>query len=192
MFEHAGGGQPASNAGTDYKKLFENASDLHKRAVRALYKEAGLEVNADLEKINAAPRIAAKQSALDWWAAVPGRTPTGVPKVPVLRFHTVGDLAVPISLLEGYEAKARTNRSDLYRQAVVDGPAHCTFTTGESMAAIETVLNRVKVGKWNTDPEQLNQLGDSFNKGKSRFMKLEQEKYNHPWFPARSTNVRSN
>ena len=28
MFEHAGGGQPASNVGTDYKKLFENAGDV--------------------------------------------------------------------------------------------------------------------------------------------------------------------
>lgn len=191
MFGHAGGGQMSANVGTDYKKLFDNASDVNKRAVRALYKEAGLDLNADLEKINAAPRIAASQSAVDW-SAVPGRAPTGMPKVPVLRFHTTGDLAVPISILQGYEVKARLNANDLYRQAVVDAPEHCSFTTGESMAAIETVLNRVKNGTWSTDTEQLNKLGDSFGKGKSRFIKFKAEKYNHPWFPSRPLRSSTN
>jgi hypothetical protein len=36
------GGQPASNVGTDYRKLFQNASEMHKRAARALCKEAAV------------------------------------------------------------------------------------------------------------------------------------------------------
>jgi hypothetical protein len=89
------------------------------------------------------------------------------------------------SPLQGYEAKARSNGNDLYRQAIVDAPAHCAFTPGESTAAIETVLNRVKTGTWDTDTEQLNKLGDSFGKGNSRFIKFKEERYNHPWFLSR-------
>ena len=185
MFEQAGGGQPASNVGTDYKALFDNGEDANKRAVRELYRQAGWNLDDDLQRVNAAPRITADQSALDWWVAGPGRTVTGTPRVPVFRIHTFSDPAVPVSLVAGYNAKVRETKGEaLYRSAIVDAVGHCAFNAGESMAAVETLLNRIDTGQWHdTDPAQLNRKGDSYGHGTSRYVQFSQRPYNHAWFP---------
>ncbi len=52
------------------------------------------------------------------------------------------------------------------------------------MAAVETVLDRIETGGWhNTEPAQLNRLGDSYGHGTSQFVLFSQKPYNHPWFP---------
>src|SRR5262249_30015893 len=142
-------GQLSWNNGVDYKKLFDNGDEAYKRAVRTLYNEAGLDLKADLDRISASPRISAKPEAVNFWNSVPGRTVTGLPRVPVLRIHTVGDLEVPISLIQGYEAKIHeTGRDNYYRTAIVDSPGHCTFSVAESTAAIETLMRRLDTGSW--------------------------------------------
>jgi pimeloyl-ACP methyl ester carboxylesterase len=189
MFEQSAG-QLSSNTGVDYRKFFDNGNESYKKAVRALYSEADLDLKADLDRINAFPRIPAKASALDFWSSVPGRTINGMPRVPVLRIHTIGDLAVPISLIQGYETRVHENgRDNWFRTGIVDRPGHCSFSTAESAAAIETLMRRIDTGNWgnSTDPEQLNKLGNSLNKGDSRFIRFEQQKYNRTWFPKTST-----
>ena len=193
MFEHSAG-QLSWNGGIEYKKLFDNGNEAYKRAVRTLYSEAGLDLKGDLDRINAFPRISAKPAALDFWSSAPGRSVTAMPRVPVLRIHTIGDLEVPISLIQGYEAKIHENgRDSWFRTAVVDSPGHCTFTVAESAAAIETLMRRLDTGHWgnSADPEQLNKLATSLNKGGSRFIKFTEEKYNRPWFPKTSAGAAS-
>jgi pimeloyl-ACP methyl ester carboxylesterase len=189
MFENAANGQQLSwNTGVDYREFFENGNEYFKRAVRRLYEEARLNLDADLEKLNGAPRIAASPHALEFWKAA-GRTVRGNPKIPVLRMHEVGDYQIPPSLVEGYDAQIRANGKDaLYRTAFVNGDAHCGFNVAETAAAVETMIRRLDSGRWpSTDPDHLNKLGASLVTGVTpRFISIEkhrQMKYNRVWVP---------
>jgi hypothetical protein len=189
MFENAAHGQQLSwNTGVDYSQFFENGNPAFQRAVRQLYKEAGLDLEADLKKINDFPRIAASPHALEFWNA-PGRNERGNPKIPLLRMHEIGDYQVPPSLVQGYAAEVHANgKDDLFRTAYVNAPGHCEFNVAESAAAIETMMRRLDTGKWsNTDPEQLNQFANSLGTNAiPRFTginKYKQVKYNRVWTP---------
>ena len=57
-------------------------------------------VAKELAGLNSKPRISAVPAAIAFWAA-PGRTVNGTPKIPVLRFHTTGDHAVPPQIMDG-------------------------------------------------------------------------------------------
>jgi pimeloyl-ACP methyl ester carboxylesterase len=189
IFENAALGQQLSwNTGVDYREFFENGNESFKKAVRQLYKEAGLDLDADLKKINAAPRIAASPYALDHWKA-PGRTVVGKPQIPLLRMHEIGDQQVPISLVQGYDAQIRANgKEDLYRTAFAKADGHCGFNAAETTAAVELMSRRLDTGKWgSTDPDSLNKLAASLGTGAtSRFItidNLKQKKYNRVWVP---------
>ncbi len=189
MFENAAWGQQLSwNTGLDYRELFENGNESFKRAVRELYRQAGLDLDADLARINAFPRVAASPFALEFWKQ-PGRTVHGRPRIPLLRLHEIGDYQVPISLVQGYETLIRANgNDDLFRDAFVNGDGHCQFTVAESAAAIETMMRRLDTGRWgNTDPASMNTLGASLGTGTSpRFFDMtpyRQKTYNRVWVP---------
>jgi alpha-beta hydrolase superfamily lysophospholipase len=184
----ASGQQLSWNTGIDYREFFENGNESFKAAVRQLYQEAGLDLNGDLAKVNAFPRVAASPYALDWWNT-PGRTAKGTPKIPLLRLHEVGDQQVPLSLVQGYDDLVRANgKQDLYRLAVVNSPAHCNYTAAESLAAVETMMRRLDSGRWDsTDPDHMNALGKSLHGSAVRFTQLApyaQKKYNRTWAPA--------
>lgn len=44
----------------------------------------------------------------------------------------------------------------LLRQAYVDGPGHCTFTTGETLGALDALEDRLDTGRWDVSPGTLN------------------------------------
>ncbi len=134
------------NTGVDYREFFENGNESPKQAVRQLYQEAGLQLDADLARVNAFPRVSASPDALEWWNA-PGRTAKGDPKIPLLRLHEIGDPSIPPSLVQGYDDLVRANgRDDLYRRAYVQSASHCGYTAAEAMAAIETMMRRGRPG----------------------------------------------
>jgi pimeloyl-ACP methyl ester carboxylesterase len=189
MFENAAHGQQLSwNTGLDYRELFENGNQSFKAAVHQLYLEAGLDLEADLRRISAFPRISASPYALEFWKA-PGRSPRGNPKIPVLRLHQTGDNAAPMSLVQGYETQVHAyGKAAMFRSAYVHGAGHCDFTVAESAAAIETMMRRLDTGNWaRTDPDHLNALAASLGtKDKARFGpidKFRQVKYNRVWSP---------
>ncbi len=189
MFENAALGQQLSwNTGVDYRELFENGNGAFKRAVGELYRQAGLDLQEDLGRVNAFPRVAASPFALDFWKEA-GRTIRGTPKIPVLRMHEVGDPAVPLSLVQGYEEEVRANGTgDLVRTAFVNGDGHCQFNPAESAAAVAVLMRRLDTGSWpNTDPESLNTLAATFNAGPApRFLSIDgyrQKTYNRAWRP---------
>jgi pimeloyl-ACP methyl ester carboxylesterase len=184
----ASGEQLSWNTGVDYREFFENGNDSLKRAVRQLYQEAGLNLDSDLAKVNAFPRVAASPYALEWWNQ-PGRTAKGMPRIPVLRMHETGDQQVPLSLVEGYRDLIQANgKDDLYRLVVVNSPAHCNYTAAESLAAVETMMRRLDTGRWeSTDPNAMNARAKALHDSPARFTTIDayaQKKYNRTWAPA--------
>ncbi len=189
MFENAAHGQqPSWNTGIDYREFFENGNEAFRAAVRELYREAGLDLDGDLAKVNAFPRVASSAYALDFWKQ-PGRTVRGTPKIPVLRLHEVGDWAVPPSLMDGYEELVRANtKDDLVRTAYVNGAGHCEFNAAESAAAVSVMMRRLDSGTWPaTDPESLNRMAASLVPGVAprffSFTPYRQTRYNRTWLP---------
>ena len=178
------------NTGVDYREFFNNGNEFNKRAVRQLYQEAGLDLQDDLERINAFPRISADEEAIEWWSA-PGRTVRGNPQVPVLQMQAIGDTYIPSSMVQGYADLVRANgKDDLYRTAIIEAPTHCGFTPTESHAVIETMMRRLDTGSWgSTDPEHLNELARSLDGSyTSRFISFDPykvDKYNRKWTPNR-------
>jgi hypothetical protein len=186
--EMAASGQQLSwNTGVDYREFFENGNESFTRAVRQLYHEAGLNLDSDLARVNAFPRVAASPYALEWWNQ-PGRTAKGLPRIPLLRMHEVGDQQVPLSLVEGYRDLIQANgKEDLYRLVVVNSPAHCNYSAAETMAAVETMMRRLDTGRWeSTDPDQMNARAKALHSSPARFTTLDayaQKKYNRTWAP---------
>ena len=183
----AQGQQLSWNTGVDYREFFDNGNDAFKVAVRRLYQDAGLNLDDDLKRINALPRVSASPYALEWWNA-PGRTAKGTPRIPLLRLHEIGDPQIPPSLVQGYDDLIRANRKeDLYRTAYVHAASHCGYTAAEAAAAIETMMRRLQTGQWgSTDPASLNTLAKQLDKSAARFTVIDpyaQKKYNRTWAP---------
>jgi hypothetical protein len=154
--------------------------------VRQLYRDAGVDYERDIKRINAFPRVAADPKSIKWWTA-PGRTAYAEPKVPVFRMHTNGDAAVLINLVEGYDRAVEKNGYEkLYRRAFVNGPGHCAFTVAESAAAVEIVMRRLDTGRWeSTRPHALNTLASSLDPTTAaRFYEFAQTRYSRVWFPS--------
>lgn len=184
MLERAGRGQLRSNLDVDYAELYENGNLFYKDAVETLYKEAGISLKRDLKKINAAPRIKPDPVAVKYWSA-PGRTHLGKPKVPLLRIHTSGDGLVYPTMVQGYETLVkRQGFSEMYRSAYVNNWGHCMLSTPEWLAAVETVVERIKTGIWpDTDPKSMNRRAKKLDsRGKARYFDYYGvEKYNRIW-----------
>jgi hypothetical protein len=190
LFENAASGQQLSgNEGVDYAAFYQNAAPAMARTVEALYEQAGLDLQADIARIDAAPRIAASDYARDFWAA-DGRTTTGDLQVPAIRIHMLGDWAIPYTLMEGYGALVQEQGTgDLYRQSLVQGTGHCEFTAAESTAIVETLVERIETGAWpETSPEALNAAAEALETGSApRFIEHGDWRvaaYNRPWVPA--------
>src|SRR6185312_10525790 len=152
------GGNPSSTSGA---ARFRDAA--RRDDVARLYADAGLDLAADLSRLDAAPPITADPRARAYLARF--GTPTGaLHGRPVLTLHTTGDgLAVP----EHESANAAAVGSGLV-QAFVDRPGHCLFSTGEMVAAVEELADRVHTGRTGPlDPAALDEraraLGPNLN-----------------------------
>jgi pimeloyl-ACP methyl ester carboxylesterase len=148
------GGNPAWNTGVDYARLLARSSI--RTEVEVLYARAGLSLAADLAALNHAPRISADPAAVRY--VIRNLTFTGRPATPLLTIHTTGDALVPVQVERAYaEAVHESDRDRSLRQAFVHRAGHCTFTTGEMLAAFEAIQHRASTGRWpDTDPRALN------------------------------------
>ncbi|WP_282134023.1 alpha/beta hydrolase [Seonamhaeicola maritimus] len=186
MIELAAPGQIKWNTGVDYREFYKNGNELYKKTVEKLYKEAGISLRGDIDKINDFPRYKADASAKQWWSK-PGRTHIGEPKIPFLRLSTSGDGLVYPAMVKGYEdLVAKNGYSELYRSAYVNRWGHCTFTVGEWLAAIETLKQRLNSGVWpSTKPASLNKLSKKLDPdSKAEYFKCKTvKKYNRTWVP---------
>jgi hypothetical protein len=156
--EHAGGNM-SWNTAVDYGRMLARSSI--RDEVVALYERAGLSLRADLATLAAAPRITADPAAVAYMArniSFSGRLIR-----PMLTIHTTGDPLVPVQVEHAYaDAVDDAHRTALLRQAFVHRGSHCAFTTGEMLAALQTLERRIGTGRWpDTSPAALNALASN-------------------------------
>jgi hypothetical protein len=190
MFENAAQGQqPSWNDDMDYRAAFTTANPFIRTAVSKLYADAASSLEADLERVQEAPRLPPSQHAQEFWAGK-GRTTRGKPMRPVVRLHMIGDYQIPVSLVQGYQAEIDSNdRTNMFRAAYVRATGHCNFAVPESAAAIDLLLNRIESGVWDdTDATSLNARAARLTDGdEARFVAGEpymQIRYNRIWHPS--------
>jgi len=164
--EARAGGNPSWNTGVNYRKQLELSSDSSE--VVALYKQAGLDLNKDLNTLNTAQRIAADPGAVEYLNRYISFN--GELNIPVLTMHTTGDGLVVNQDEQAYASVVRSEGdAKLLRETFVHRAGHCAFTPAETLAAFQTLIHRLDSGKWeaSTNPDLLNQeaaaLGPTFN-----------------------------
>jgi hypothetical protein len=143
--EQAAGGDSGSTVGLHWQALL--ASSSHRDEVRALYQAAGLNMNADLDALSAAPAYHADPAATAWMA----RTSTAGQglAVPLLDLHTTADQLVPVEQENAFAARVRDAGDErLLRQAYVARQGHCAFSTNEILAGLHAVEHRIDTGRW--------------------------------------------
>jgi hypothetical protein len=155
------GGNPSFNVGIDYRRQLARSSQV--ALVREAYREAGLDLEADLDRLNGAPRIAPDPAAL----AFMYRTivPQGQASAPVVTLHSVGDGgAVPDQERWYAEQVRRHGGGELIRQLYVQRGQHCSFSAADEIVALQTLLARVDSGHWpSTSPARLNAQVEQFD-----------------------------
>jgi hypothetical protein len=145
FIEVAAGGNGSWNVGVDYGDLL--ARSPYHDAVVALYREAGLDLRADLANLTRHAAVRADAAAIGWLART--SVPTGRLQVPVLDLHTVYDQLAPVEYENGYARQvAAAGDAPLLRQAYVARRGHCAFTSSELIAGLQAVAHRVATGHW--------------------------------------------
>lgn len=165
--ERRAGGVTSWNTGIDYAAQLQRSGRL--ALVEHHYRKAGLDLQADLARLAAAPRIAASPSAVAYMRA--NYVPSGRPGVPVLTMQTTGDgLTVPAT----HGSYARAVRDAGYGaklgQLWLRGAGHCTFSAAETLAALRTLEQRVDGGRWSLEPSAVSRRG-SDAAGGTRFIR---------------------
>ncbi|MFD7326422.1 alpha/beta hydrolase family protein [Streptomyces sp. NPDC059875] len=151
--ESRAGGNPSWNTGVDYTRML--ARSPQSKEVTELYKKAGLSLRGDLTALDRAPRISADPGAVGWMRRT--STLTGRLTDPQLTLHTTGDALIPVQAESAYRRTVTAaGTGHLLAQTYVDGPGHCTFTTGEMLAALRALEHRLTTGHWHTSPATLN------------------------------------
>lgn len=164
--ESRAGGNPSWNTGVNYRVQFAHSIDQDE--VTALYAQAGLSLDDDLNTLQNAPRIAADPGAVDYLSQFINFN--GQINIPVLTMHTTGDGLVVNQDEQAYASDVRAaGNNGLLRETFVHRAGHCTFTPAETITAFQTLINRLDTGTWDgtTDPDTMNAeaaaLGPSAN-----------------------------
>jgi pimeloyl-ACP methyl ester carboxylesterase len=163
--EGRAGGNPSWNNGVDYEAQLKNSVDYSE--VQALYTAAGLSLSDDLQALNGAARIKAKQSAVAYLKH--NIIFDGQIHIPVLTLHTKGDGLVAVEDESAYKdvIDEEHNGASL-RQVFIHRAGHCEFTPAETVVAFGALISRLDTGKWpGLGSGPLNKaakgLGKSFN-----------------------------
>src|SRR5260370_28304961 len=164
--EGRAGGNYSWNTGVDSRGQLSHS--INRAEVMALYAAAGLDLNKDLDTLNAAPRIAADPAAAAYVSKY--LTYNGNLNMPVLTLHTTGDGFVEVTDENAYAGVARSaGDNSTPRQVFVHRAGHCTFTPAETISAFKTLRHRIDTGRWedNTNPAAMHAqratLGAGFN-----------------------------
>jgi pimeloyl-ACP methyl ester carboxylesterase len=152
--EGRAGGNPSWNTGVDYARQLKLS--VNYAEVQALYKLAGLSLDADLQALNNAARIAADPAAVNYLSQ--NIIFNGELKVPVLTVHTTGDDIVTVQNEQAYaEVVHEAHDDSLLRETFVHRAGHVNFTPAETIAALQALIRRLDTGEWQgIDPASLN------------------------------------
>jgi len=143
--EFRAGGNPSWNTGVNYRKQLAHSVD--RNEVVALYAQAGLDLDADLDALNDAARIAANPSSVEYLEH--NIIFNGDIDVPVLTMHTTGDGLVVNQNESAYADVVREDGNNrLLRRTFVHRAGHCAFTPAESVTALFNLIQRLDTGIW--------------------------------------------
>lgn len=178
------GGNFSWNTGVDYRVQLSHSSSLAE--VKALYAEAGLDLNQELKTLNDAPRITANPAAVAYLTNY--ITYNGHLNMPVLTMHTTGDGLVEVTDEQAYASVVRSaGDNSLLRQVFVHRAGHCTFTPAETISAFKTLVNRIDTGQWrdSTAPSAMNSqataLDAALNSAPASFINFQPDRFLRPF-----------
>jgi hypothetical protein len=182
--EQRAGGNFSWNTGVDYRVQLSHSVDFAE--VQALYAAAGLDLNNDLDTLNATPRISADSGAVDYLTKY--ITYNGNLGIPVLTLHTTGDGLVEVTDENAYASVVRSaGDNSMLRQVFVHRAGHCTFTPAETISAFQTLVDRLDTGRWedSTNPDAMNAQATATGLGPASFIDFHPDKFLRP-FDARN------
>lgn len=169
-------GNPSWNTGVDYRDQLAKSVD--NREVQALYKQAGLNLDADLNTLNHSTRIKADPQAVNYLNKY--ITFNGDLNMPVLTMHTTGDGLVVNEQEQAYDDVVDwRGDASLLNQVFVHRAGHCTFTPAETVTAFQTLIHRLDTGTWgsSTNPRRMNNealaLGSTLNTAPPAFINFD-------------------
>jgi hypothetical protein len=169
QIELAAGGNGSWTEGVDFARELRRSPYLAE--VKALYRDAGLNLRADLRDLTEHANITADPDAVRWLQRT--SVPTGRLQAPTLTLHTIGDNLVPVTGENQYGRQvAKAGASHLLRQAYVQRAIHCNFTPAELVAGVLAVQQRVETGRWGSlaTAAGLNASAASLGLGDSAFV----------------------
>jgi hypothetical protein len=152
--DEAAGGSPTWDKGVNYAAQLARSPYLGE--VEALYREAGLNLGADLRELTRDANTTADPKAVRWLEQT--SQATGRLQVPELDMHTIADDLVPIQMENNYrQVVDRAGSGQLLRQSWVQRQIHCNFTPSELVAGVQAIQRRVDTGHWGSlaDPSSL-------------------------------------
>ena len=158
-------GNASWNTGVDYRVQLAHSID--RNEVQALYQQAGLSLDADLETLQNAVRISADPEALHYLET--NIIFNGEIHIPVLTLHTKGDGLVVVQNESAYKQVVdEAGNEEFLRRAFVSRAGHCAFTPAETIVSVQKLLDRLDTGQWHdVVPDDLNNaaaaLGPGFN-----------------------------
>lgn len=143
--ETRAGGAFSWNAGVDYAAQLDLSG--RRAFVEALYRKAGIDLDADLGALNNTPRIFAKPAAVNYMLR--HYTPNARPRVPLLSVQAVGDGLTSPSLQRAYlDAASPRMAAGLW----LDQAGHCNITAASALTALHHLEARLDGGKWPARP----------------------------------------
>lgn len=158
-------GNVSWNTGVNYRRQLEHSAS--RDEVVALYEQAGLSLDSDLDALKDAVRISPDRHAIEYLEK--NIVYNGDIHIPVLTLHTTGDGLIVVENESAYRKVVREEgHGEFLRRAFVSRAGHCAFTPAETIAAVQVLLARLETGKWpEVDPTNLNAaavaLGPAFN-----------------------------
>jgi hypothetical protein len=143
--ERRAGGNPSWNLGIDYAQQLANSE--YRDLVVEAYAKAGLDLNADLAELAAAPRITPDPKAVAYMYRY------GVPRatnpVPMLNLHNTHDGGALVDQTGWYADQVdRFGDPRKLRQVYLNRGNHCAYSAAEEITALRAVERRAETGRW--------------------------------------------
>lgn len=138
-------GNVSWNAGVNYRRQLQRS--INRDEVVALYEQAGLSLDEDLDTLEDAVRIEPDHHAIEYLEK--NISFDGEIHIPVLTMHTTGDGLVVVQNESAYSQVVNEEGNGAFlRSTLVSRAGHCTFTPAETIAAVQTLLTRLETGTW--------------------------------------------
>lgn len=143
--EQRAGGVFSWNQGVDYAAQLDRSG--RRAMIAALYRDAGLDLHADLARLAGGERVRADAAAVAYMMR--HYTPMARPRVPLLAVQAIGDGLTSPSLVRGYADAAPPAR---FRALWLREAGHCGQKPEAVVTAIRYLDARITRGTWGTRP----------------------------------------